>query len=328
MTGRVAVIGGSGFIGTELCSRLSNSGRPFEILDKRQSRNGRALVVDVTDESTLESALSGFDAIVNLAAEHKDNVMPRSLYDDVNVRGARNVCEAARRNGIMRIVFTSSVAVYGFAPFGTDETGRFNPFNDYGRTKMEAEAIYRAWAAEDPARSLVIVRPTVVYGRRNRGNVYNLLRQIASGTFVMVGNGRNVKSMAYVENVAAFLEFALSFGPGEHLFNYVDKPDRDMNTLVADVRRMLGKNDSLRVRLPFWLGYAGGLALDVVARITGREFPISAMRVKKFCAQTMFSSSRIASTGFSAPASMADGLDRTVRYEFVEKHDEELFYTE
>ena len=54
-------------------------------------------------------------------------------------------------------------------------------------------------------RSLVIVRPAAVFGEGNRGNVYQLLRQIASRRFVMVGSGHNRKSMAYVGNVSALL---------------------------------------------------------------------------------------------------------------------------
>jgi nucleoside-diphosphate-sugar epimerase len=88
------------------------------------------------------------------------------------------------------IVFTSSVAVYGFAAPDTDEQGPLIPFNDYGRTKREAEEIYRDWLAGGKQRMLTIVRPTVVFGPRNRGNVYNLLRQMASGRFAMGFRGK------------------------------------------------------------------------------------------------------------------------------------------
>lgn len=144
------------------------------------------------------------------------------------------MCGYCRRSNTQQIIFTSSVAVYGFAPEGTNERGAFNPFNDYGRTKMEAEAVYRTWQAGDAEhRSLVIVRPTVIFGEQNRCNVYNLLRQIASGRFIMFGPGTNRKSMADVQNIAEFLSFSTKFGPGEHLYNYVDQPNLDMNTLVS-----------------------------------------------------------------------------------------------
>lgn len=313
------VIGGSGFIGTELTRQLLGSGETVRIVDKRKSasypelwRNG-----DVRDAITLREALRGADVVYNLAAEHKDNVQPRLLYDEVNVNGARNVCRVADELGITRMVFTSSVAVYGFAPPDTDERGSLEPFNDYGRTKMQAEVVYRQWMAAGPGRSLGIVRPTVVFGPRNRGNVYNLLKQMASGRFAMVGSGENRKSMAFVENVASFLGAVATLGTGEHLFNYADKPDLSMNELVKLVKARLGRPQRIWLRVPYALGYVGGLATDFFAKALRREFPISAIRVKKFCATTQFTSSRIASTGFRAPATLQEGLGRTIDYEFL-----------
>jgi GlcNAc-P-P-Und epimerase len=107
------------------------------------------------------------------------------------------------------------------------------PFNEYGRSKYQAEEVFRRWQQEDAnQRTLVIVRPTVVFGERNRGNVYNLLKQLASGHFVMVGKGPKYKSMAYVENVAAFLEHALSFGPWHRHLQLCRQTRFDMNTLI------------------------------------------------------------------------------------------------
>jgi len=326
----ICVIGGAGFIGTRLCKRFEASGKEFRIVDKARSRTfpDLATIADVRDVLAISETIGNGSVIVNLAAEHRDDVSPKSLYDEVNVGGARNVCKVAEEKGIKKIVFTSSVAVYGFAPIGTDERGEFNPFNDYGRTKMEAELVYREWQAKDPNnRVLVVIRPTVVFGEQNRGNVYNLLRQIAGGRFVMVGNGKNLKSMAYVENIAAFIEHSLHFGPGVHTYNYVDKPDMDMNTLVSTVLHALGKNDKIHLRLPYAVGYGLGKVFDLAARISGRTFPVSAIRVKKFCSDTMFETS-IARTGFIPPVSLAEGLRRTIQYEFVERHDGDVFYTE
>lgn len=319
MNSTITVIGGSGFIGTELVRQFRESGQSVRISDKAKSITYPELWThaDVRDVSTLMSALAGSDIIYNLAAEHKDNVRPRSLYDEVNVRGAANVCRAAEALSIQRIVFTSSVAVYGFANPGTDEAGTLRPFNDYGRTKMLAENVFREWVARERGRSLVIVRPTVVFGPRNRGNVYNLLKQMASGRFVMVGSGRNIKSMAFVENVAGFLRTAVDFGPGEHLFNYIDKPDISMRDLVMLVRGCLGRPRRIGAHIPYAIGYAGGLLADVASTLLHRELPVSAIRVKKFCATTQFSSSRIASTGFHAPVTLQEGLERTVSYEFL-----------
>ncbi|MDR1903165.1 MAG: NAD-dependent epimerase/dehydratase family protein [Treponema sp.] len=325
----ICIIGGSGFVGTRLTTRLLAAGHTVTIADKNDSKKYPWLRVyaDVREPDTLEKALAGSDAIINLAAEHRDDITPKSLYDDVNVTGAENVCNACTRHGIRNIIFTSSVAVYGFAPVGTNETGKINYFNDYGRTKWLAEEKYRAWLVSDSENSLTVIRPTVIFGEQNRGNVYNLLKQIADGKFPMVGKGTNVKSMAYVENVAAFIAYNLNNSPGEHLFNYIDKPDFDMNTLVTEVHRVLGKSGKL-FHWPYCLGYFGGLYFDVLAKILHKKFPVSSIRVKKFCANTMFESANIKTTGFKAPVSLIEGLERTVKYEFINKIADQVFYTE
>jgi GlcNAc-P-P-Und epimerase len=325
----VSVVGGSGFIGTRLVHRLQNvDGLNTRIVDKAPSKAHPDLVTlgDVRSIEELMNAITDKSVIVNLAAEHRDDVRPLSLYDDVNVGGARNICTVAREKQVTTMIFTSTVAVYGFAPIGTDESGRIAPFNDYGRTKYDAELVFKAWQAEAPdERTLVIIRPTVVFGEQNRGNVYNLLRQIASGKFVMVGNGENRKSMAYVENIAAFIEYSMSFKPGLHIYNFIDKPDFTMNQLVGSVKRILGQSENIGLRLPFAVGYAIGKGFDLISAITGKRLAISSIRVKKFCVNSVYNTA-IDETGFVPPVPLAQALEQAIRHEFVEKHDDEPLY--
>ena len=325
----IAIIGGAGFVGSRLASRLDSLKSKYTVCDintKNRSRN--IIYLDVEDKESLEQ-LAGFESIINLAAIHRDDVRPISRYDDVNVIGASNICEAATKFNIKNIIFTSSVAIYGFAPKNTDETGKPNYFNDYGRTKFLAENIYKEWQSEDPInRTLVIIRPTVIFGEGNRGNVYNLLNQIASKRFAMFGNGKNIKSMAYVENVAAFLEYSLLFKPGIHTYNYIDKPDLDMNTLVSHVRKILFDRNNIGLRLPSFLGIFIGFVADIVAKLIKRSLPVSSIRVKKFMSSSQFSSS-ISNTGFIPPVSLEEGLDRTLCYEFLDDNtDKTTFHTE
>jgi nucleoside-diphosphate-sugar epimerase len=328
----INVIGGSGFLGTRLVRRLSSKEQlTVQITDKAPSKAYPDLVTlgDVRSVEQLRTSIANESVIINLAAEHRDDVRPLSLYGDVNVGGARNICTVAREKSVQTIIFTSSVAVYGFAPIGTDESGKISPFNDYGRTKYEAEQVFKDWQAEVPTeRTLVIIRPTVVFGEQNRGNVYNLLRQIASRKFVMVGHGENRKSMAYVENIAAFIEFSMGFKPGVHIYNFIDKPDFTMNSLVANVNRILGRPKKIGFRVPFAVGYMIGKGFDLVAALSGKRFAISSIRVKKFCANSVYNNA-IDQTGFVSPVPLEQALEQTVRYEFVESHEHEgVFYTE
>ena len=328
---KINIIGGSGFIGTRLSTIFNQKKVSFTILDKAIGKSFPALThnVDIRSLEDLRASIDINAVVINLAAEHRDDVSSRSLYDEVNVEGARNICEIANEMAVNKIIFTSSVAVYGFAHLETDESGVIAPFNDYGRTKWEAEQVYKKWQSEDPQnRTLVIIRPTVVFGERNRGNVFNLLKQIASGKFVMVGNGLNRKSMAYVGNVASFLAYTLNFKPGVHIYNYIDKPDLTMNTLVTHINKLLGRFSDIKFRLPFALALLIGFCFDLVAKITGKNFPISAIRVKKFCANSVYESA-IESTGFIPPVSLMEAIEKTVRFEFIEDHkDEQFFYSE
>lgn len=326
-----SIIGGSGFIGSRLCKLLERKGLFFNIIDKAPSRAypNSVHLTDVRSLDDLRLSTPYNNVIINLAAEHRDDVRPLSLYDDVNVGGARNICTVANERGTKTIIFTSTVAVYGFAPLGTDESGNIAYFNDYGRTKFEAEQVFKSWQAEAPKeRTLVIIRPTVVFGEQNRGNVYNLLFQIASGQFVMVGDGKNRKSMAYVENLAAFIEYSVNFNPGVHIYNFIDKPDFSMNQLVGRVKQMLGQPERIRFRLPFVVGYAIGKVFDLIAAVTGKRLAISSIRVKKFCANSIYNSS-IDKTGFVPTFPLEQALEQTIRYEFIESHFHEgVFYSE
>lgn len=311
---QIGIIGGDGFLGRALQEQLRASNTNFQAYDL-EPRTEDCHYVNVEHLETL-SCIQGSDVIINLAAEHRDDVEPLSRYTAVNIEGAENICAAATDAGVKKIIFTSSVAVYGFAPEGTSETGIVNPFNEYGRTKHKAEEVFKKWLYEKPTeRSLVIVRPTVIFGEGNRGNVFNLVNQIAKKRFVMIGNGLNVKSMAYVRNVAAFLEFSTRFGPGLHVYNYVDEPSMNMNELVSLVRGMLFGKRNVGVRLPAFFGALIGRVFDVFAQLIGKKFPISHIRVEKFMASSVYSTA-VRDTGFVPPFALSEAFTKTVEYEF------------
>lgn len=316
---KIAVIGGSGFVGSRLIDLLKSTHQITNI-DKRKSPffNNITAIANVMDIEALKRELSaGFDAVVLLAAEHRDDVSPISLYYDVNVEGARNVLAAMDANGIKTIVFTSSVAVYGLNKVNPNENHPSDPFNHYGKSKWQAEEVLREWHNAKPTdRNLNILRPTVIFGERNRGNVYNLLKQISGGAFRMIGKGENKKSMAYVGNIVAFIEFMLVNKTGYNVYNYVDTPDFTMNELVDHVGKVLDKNIP-STHFSYWLGMMAGYGFDCLAFIARRKMTISSVRVKKFCATTQFDASAAKKSGFNAPFTLGQGLERTLEYEFV-----------
>ena len=313
---KITLIGASGFVGTRLIELLKQNNYFLQNVDKKQSRfhSEITVIADVLDKNNLVTLLDNTDVVILLAAEHRDDVTPTSLYYDVNVGGMRNTLEAMEANGVKRIIFTSSVAVYGLNKNNPTETYPADPFNHYGKSKWEAEKVLQEWYKVHPDWNINVIRPTVIFGERNRGNVYNLLKQISSGRFLMVGKGNNKKSMAYV---VAFIKFLIeNKTTGYEVYNYIDKPDFTMNELVDHVSKVLNKHIP-SVHYPLWLGMLGGFCFDVLAFITRRKLTISSVRVKKFCATTQFDATKVQNTDFRAPYTLAEGLARTLEFEFI-----------
>jgi nucleoside-diphosphate-sugar epimerase len=261
-------------------------------------------------------AMESMDLVFHLAAEHRDDVRPLSLYYNVNVEGTRNVLSAAEAVGVESIVFTSTVALYGLQGGEPEEDATPAPFNDYGRSKLQAEELLAEWVKGGDRRRALIVRPTVVFGEGNKGNVNTLIRQIDQGRFVFVGSGQNRKSMCYVGNFVPFLTWLSEqdADPGFRIFNYVDKPDLTSAELVRLIRSELGLSPDGGVRLPKVIGMLGGLAFDAVSTLTGRRYPVSSIRIRKFCADTTIGASAVKETSFEPPFAIRDGLHRTIRF--------------
>tara|TARA_B110000483_G_C18193068_1_gene541779 strand:- start:603 stop:1580 length:978 start_codon:yes stop_codon:yes gene_type:complete len=322
------IIGGSGFVGSRLITSL---GKESCInIDKNKSPffNDITSIIDIRNLKELIIPKSS-DVVVLLAAEHRDDVSPVSLYYDVNVQGTKNVLKSMDKSGIKNLIFTSSVAIYGLNKSNPNENHAKDPFNHYGKSKWKAELAIKEWYDEDPtSKSVTIIRPTVIFGERNRGNVFNLLKQISLGKFIMIGKGQNKKSMAYVGNIVALINNRIEKKElGYQVYNYADKPDFSMNELVSVIENKM-KIKLSKKHIPYRLGLLGGYGFDILTFLTRRKYPINSIRVKKFCATTQFDSEKAHSL-FKAPFTLEEGLKKTLEYDFINsKEDDILFYTE
>jgi len=139
---------------------------------------------------------------------------------------------------------------------------------------------------------------------------------MANGPFLMIRRGENRKSMAFAENVAAFLLFCRGLGPGVHVFNYADGPDLTMNDLVRLVRTRLGRDPRIGFRVPRPAAMAGAKLFDLASAALRRPFGITSERVFKFCANTQYSPRRALESGFVPPVRLEEALARTIDAEF------------
>jgi len=236
-----------------------------------------------------------------------------------NEGGAKALVQAANKVDIKRLVFFSSVAVYGDREEPTTEETPLEPTNPYGESKLAAERVFIRWANERPDRSLIIIRPTVVFGPHNRANMYNLIDQIAKGRYINIGNGSNIKSVAYVENLVQASLFLLNkLSAGVHIYNYADSPHLTTRELTKIIFADLGRNQP-RLKIPLSATLIFGKPFDWAIRLTGKNLPISTGRIKKFCTTTHHKADKIFRGGFQAEIYYEEGLRKMVEWYLEQK---------
>ena len=203
------ILGGSGYIGRNLLRHFLNEKVfskyivgdiaplkgfkncpevAFKTIDVRQP-------IDLGDPKNLDRTKSW---IFNLAAIHREPGHTYHEYFDTNIPGANNVCDLARKTGIRNVFFTSSIAPYGRSKNVRTESSNLYPETAYGISKAIAEKIHESWLGESTDRRLIICRPSVIFGPRDPGNVYRMIKGLKKGTFVLPNGGNVIKAYGYV----------------------------------------------------------------------------------------------------------------------------------
>ena len=289
---KILVTGGTGFIGRYFVNELLELNHQVTAFDLYPFEAGfpnldlskvEYLKGDIRDQTALANASANCDAILHLAAAHHDFGISEATFDAVNVGGAQSVCNATTSNGISKVCFFSTVAIYGEANPPVSEDAPTNAVSQYGKTKLSAEGVFRNWVDEGNGNQCLVIRPTVTFGRGNFANMFTLIQQIEKGRYLPVGDGANIKSLSYVENiVAATLKLWLepqSNQPAYAPFNYVCKPDMSSGEIAEIIYKALAKKKP-SFKVPYWFARLLALPLDVVIVITGMNLPISRARIK------------------------------------------------
>ncbi len=302
MIARAIIFGGTGYIGVRLAKHLMEQGWEKVTLADIKPPGGERVPdgveyerCDVRLPIARQIGSRPADWVFNFAAVHREPGHAFREYFDTNLPGARNVCDYADLIGCGNILFTSSIAVYGDIVAPSDESARTYPDTGYGISKLCAELIHETWQRADTARRLIIVRPGVVYGPGDPGNILRMIRAIQKGIFVMPGDGRVRKSYAYIYGLLDSMEFMMSRAERYLCYNYVEKETDTLAELVASVTAELGiRRMRMRVPTPVLVALARATQLA-----TGGRSPIHPVRVRKAAQSTHIVPGELLRLGFN-----------------------------
>ena len=222
--------------------------------------------------------------VANFAAVHREPGHESSEYYESNLYGAENVCDWAEQVGCNRIIFSSSIAPYGPSESVRDERSTPVPESAYGGSKLAAEKIHQIWQAREKQRQLVIVRPGVVFGPGEGGNVSRLIKAVKKRYFFYMGNKQTRKAGTYVKELCRAMIWVLNSekakADGVSLFNMSMNPGPSIQEYVEAIARVA----EIRVwvpSVPSALLFVVAYAIEVVARPLGIQHPFSPVRIKK-----------------------------------------------
>lgn len=302
----VVIFGGTGFIGTHLTQHFLGMNMAqriilVDLLPPRQAsyckrleqglRDGIVEFVqkDVRDSLDNVGLPESADLIVNLAAVHREPGHAPQEYYQTNVRGAENVCRYASSVGCSQILFTSSISPYGPTEEIKDESTLPVPETPYGGSKFVAEKIHQAWQSAGNGRKLLILRPGVVFGPGEGGNVTRLVKSVTKGYFVYVGNRSTRKAGGYVKelcHVALFgLELLSRTDQGVLLLNFGTDPIPTLEQYVDTIRKV----QNIRRRpfeVPRSLLQGVSFVIYNSLRLLGIRTPLNPVRVRKLYRST------------------------------------------
>lgn len=322
---KVAVTGGTGCLGRPLLRKLLGCGLGVRLLvivgdEGAGEFSERVEVVSGSLESkeVLRRLTQDCEVVFHLAG--KVHSVPRNREEEeqfyeVNVNGTKSVLDAAAINEVKRVIFYSTVGVYGKdADFHGDELSACRPESVYAKSKYEAESlILNSHKGGGPEG--VVLRLPVAYGPLDRGNVASLIRAVYVNRFFYFGDGKAERSMISSPNAAeAAVKAALEPSAANQVFCVTDGVDRSVRDLVESICSALGKSwrpHQIPNSLAEWMGKFGSL----IEGSLRTHLPINSATVRKLSRPLTFSCEKARRVlGYKPLESLAEGIKKEVEW--------------
>ncbi|AIL13092.1 hypothetical protein IM40_05550 [Candidatus Paracaedimonas acanthamoebae] len=255
---KVLITGASGFIGQALCSFLIEKGiRIKAALRSKQDTYPYefSVIEDITKRIEWEQALDGVEIVIHLAAQVHGVKRVRYLtlqqdvfnIFDINVAGTKALVQASCNKGIKHFIYLSSIKVNGEITHSKPfiEKDILCPEDEYGQSKLQAEEAIKSYC-KGTNMSYTILRPTLVYGPKVKGNFLDLLNISASKFPLPFAGIHNKRSLIYVENLLDIIYLTLLHPKAKNeTFVLCDGQDLSIQELIIQIRKAMALSPHL-----------------------------------------------------------------------------------
>lgn len=317
---KTLVTGATGFTGGYLCKRLVNDGEQV-VAFVRASSNTEQLealgvecrVVDIRDPKSVNDNFNDIDRVYHIAAAWRSEHADRNEFYRVNVEASRNLLEAAKAANIKMFVHCSTVGVQGDIDSPpADEEYRFQPGDHYQETKLEGELLAREYFSNGLRGA--VFRPVGIYGPGDT-RFLKLFRPVKKGTFVMIGSGKTLYHMTYIDDL---IDGIVLVGTREEalgeVFTLAGGEYTTLSELVNAIADALKKSHP-KWRIPFYPVFLASIVCDRVCRTFGIEPFLYPRRVEFFYKDRAFDISKAKRLlGYQPKVSLDEGLKKTAEW--------------
>ncbi len=236
---------------------------------------------------------------------------PDALYQDyelLNVRATEQLIKAAKFSNVRTFLLFSTSAVYGSGPFVMiDENTPLKADTPYAVSKKLCENLAQNTAEFE---RVVSLRPALVFGVGDRGNLIKLIQSIKKKRFVYIGNGETTKSLIYAKDLALGVALCLEKLPiGQHTLNIANPKQVSLKELAKEISLALGQSEFIPT-IPAGLLKAGTLIAD---KLMPGVLPISTEQLNKLSTSTTLCVERLVkATDFQPRYSLATALKEEI----------------
>ena len=288
------VTGSEGFVGKQLIKQLLFHDYNLVGIDRVASTPSNYTYICLDLARQIELQEEAFDLVIHCAAAKGDwNISDDEFYED-NVLATQNLLDYLRQCEVKRLIHFSTVAIYSRDVKDGSETTKIEPDSVYGQTKLDSEILIRKYAEESEIPT-VILRPSVIYGRNNYANMFNLIQQLNRALPFQINPFGITKSHVSVRNV---VDVVLRFSNpsysvnGLEIYNLTERPYYNLKNMIRIICDELELKPP-KVYLPIWLVAIPFGILEFSGKLLKKDMGFTLDRLRKFSSSTHYTSEKL-----------------------------------